>query len=125
MAAGYTRIANGTTYSAANGFGWLGGSIQSRDRGAATGDDLQRDFNYTSLGTFVVDVPEDGLYEVTLVMGDGLGYVRDQMGIILEGVLVDTVTADGQTYAVVTYRTPVNDGQLTITFDDLGGTRPW
>jgi subtilisin family serine protease/fibronectin type 3 domain-containing protein/methionine-rich copper-binding protein CopC len=121
VADGYTRIANGTTYSSSTGYGWVSGSIQSRDRGATTGDDLERDFNYTPLGTFAVDVPEDGLYEVTLVMGDGLGYVRDNMGIYLEGVLVDTVTTDGHSYTVVTYRTQVTDGQLTITFDDLGG----
>src|SRR5690606_13415394 len=114
-------IANSTTWSPASGYGWLSGSIQSRDRGAATGDDRERDFNYTPLGTFGVDVPEDGLYEVTLVMGDGLGYVRDNMGIFLEGVLVDTVTADGTTYEVVTYQVQVTYVQLTITFDDLGG----
>ena len=121
IAAGYTRVVHSTNYSGTAGFGWLSGSVDSRDRGATTGDDLERDFNLTTLATFAVDVPEDGLYQVSLSMGDGLGYVRDQMAIFLEGVLVDTVTADGVNYAVVTYQTRVEDGQLTLTIDDLGG----
>src|SRR5690606_32758875 len=51
----------------------------------------------------------------------GLGYVRDEMGIFLEGNQVDAVTANGVDYEVRTYQVRITDGQLTLTLDDLGG----
>src|SRR5207249_3945602 len=45
LAAGYTQVTEGTTYSAALGYGWQSGVIDSRDRGC--GSDLTRDFNFT------------------------------------------------------------------------------
>ncbi len=95
--------------------------MDSRDRGGAVGNDATRDFNLTALATFAVDVPVAGTYQVTLTMGDGLGYVRDQMGVFLEGTFVDSVTANGVDYAVRTYFVTVIDGQLTLLLDDLGG----
>ncbi len=121
VAAGYVQVLPNTTYNSTQGFGWVSGAIDGRDRGATTGDDATRDFNHTALGTFVVDVPSDAVYNVTITMGDGLGYVRDDMGVFLEGELVDSVTADGTEYAVRTYQVRVTDGQLTLTWDDLGG----
>ena len=122
LAAGATRVAHNDTYSAATGFGWSSGSIDSRDRGSFYGNDLERDFNFTSVGTFLVDVtPQPAVYDVTVTLGDGLA-TRDDMGIFLEGALVDTVTANAGQYAVNTYRVTVSDGQLTLTVQDLGGS---
>jgi hypothetical protein len=121
VAAGYTQVLKNTTYSATRGFGWLSGSVDSRDRGAATGDALTRDFNYTTFATFAVDVPVPGEYEVTITLGDSGGYLRDQMGIFLEGQQVDSVTASGSAPAIRTYTVTVLDGQLTLLLDDLGG----
>jgi len=52
---GYTRVEPGTAYSAATGFGWLSGTRDARDR--STGGDLFRDFVFSPLATFAVDVP--------------------------------------------------------------------
>ncbi len=68
-----------------------------------------------------MDVPVPGDYEVTITLGDSAGYLRDQMGIFLEGQLVDSVTADGSEPAIRTYIVTVLDGQLTLLLDDLGG----
>eukprot|EP00913_Durusdinium_trenchii_P008811 g8277.t1 len=106
------------------GYGWQSGTIDARNRSASFGDDLSRDFNFTRQGTFAVDVPENGTYDITLVMGDGVGFMRDQMGISLEGQLVDSVTASGGNFAVNTYRVTVTDGQLNVLFQDLGGSDP-
>src|SRR5207248_2984662 len=85
VAAGYTQVANTTTYSAGRGYGWQSGTIQAVDRG--TGSDLTRDLDFTPAGTFAADVP-NGTYTVTLTMGDLGPYPHDQMQISLEGVVV-------------------------------------
>ncbi len=121
VAAGFVQVLPTTTYNGSQGFGWLGGSIDGRDRGGTAGNDATRDFNLTTLGTFAVDVPSDAVYVVTLTMGDGQGYVRDQMGVFLEGNQVDSVTANGINYETRTYQVRVTDGQLTLKLDDLGG----
>lgn len=119
VAPGNVRISSGVRYSAALGYGWSQGSIQDRDRGATYGDERTRDFNFTSQGTFSVDVPT-GVYEVTLTLGDGLS-LRDEMGVFLEGTHVDTVTADAGQYQTRTFTVTVSDGQLTLALQDLGG----
>ena len=49
--AGYTRVAENLAYNANRGYGWLSGTRASRDRGGANA--LNRDFNFTTLATFV------------------------------------------------------------------------
>jgi YD repeat-containing protein len=115
---GYRRVAETTSYSPATGFGWRSGSIQSRDR--AVGGALTRDLNLTTLGTFVVDVP-NGTYDVTVTCGDASA-THDQMGLLLEGVLVDTLTTAANHFETRTYRVTVADAQLTMTLHDLGGS---
>ncbi len=115
---GYIRVAPATRYSPALGYGWLSGSIDARDR--AVGTALRRDFNFTPLGTFVIDVP-NGSYDVTLTLGDAAA-PHDQMGVYLEGARADTVsTAKGQ-FVVRSCRVTIADGQLTVLLDDLGGS---
>jgi hypothetical protein len=122
VASGYKQVLMTTDYTSERGFGWSSGTINSRDRGASMGDDLTRDFNITELGTFSVDVPsEAAIYQVTMTMGDGLAG-RDEMGVIMEGILVDSVTSATGVYETNTYLVTVSDGQLSITLDDLGGS---
>ena len=115
--AGYTRVANTARYSSLLGYGWLSGTVNARDR--ATGTALRRDFNFTALGTFAVNVP-NGTYDVTITFGDASA-PHDAMGVYLEGARADTVTTAKNGFSARTYRVAVADGQLTVLFDDLGG----
>jgi hypothetical protein len=58
---------------------------------------------------------------VTITLGDSGGYIRDFMGIFLEGQQFDSVTTSGSAPAIRTYVVTVADGQLTLLLDDLGG----
>ena len=75
VAVGHAAVFTNSVYSPAVGHGWLSGSIDSRDRGVP-GDALRRDFHFTQLATFAVDVPAAGAYDVTVSMGDGLAMVE-------------------------------------------------
>jgi Zn-dependent metalloprotease/fibronectin type 3 domain-containing protein len=118
VAGGHVGVTNTTTYTPQLGYGWLSGTIASRDR--ATGTSLNRDFNFTPLGTFAVDLP-NGTYSVVIVMGDATA-AHDQMGVYLEGTLVDTVTTAANQFSANAYQVTVSDGQLTVKLDDLGGS---
>jgi len=118
--AGYQRVTNATKYSASLRNGWQKGYVYSADR--ATGSALQRDLTYTRDGTFAVDLP-NGRYQVVATLGD-TKYVRDRMGVFLEGVQVDDVTTN-KTLVTRTYTVNVWDGQLTLRLDDLGGSNAY
>ena len=118
VADGFTGVHPGTAYAVAAGFGWAAGTIDARDR--ATWGDLNRDFNFTPLGTFVVDLP-NGTYDVALTVGDAAGS-HDEIGVFLEGTLVDTVSPGRNALVSRSYRVAVADEQLTLTLDDLGGS---
>ncbi len=120
VATGYLRVAHTTTFTAARGYGWTSGVIQSRDRG--TGGDLRRDFDFTPLGTFEVAVA-NGSYDVAFVMGDASA-AHDQMGVYLEGTLFASVSLAANEYATPAFRVTVADGRLTVLLDDLGGSDP-
>ncbi len=115
---GVARVSQATTYSAANGYGWTAGKILSADRGGAA---LIRDFIYTTDGTFVTDVP-NGTYTVDMVLGDLGIYGHDNMGIYLEGALVDTVTTARGIVTSRSFQVQVADRQLTLRLRDLGGS---
>ncbi len=117
VAGGHVGVSNTTTYTPQLGYGWLSGTIASRDR--ATGTSLNRDFDFTPLGTFAVDLP-NGTYSVVIEMGDATA-AHDQMGVYLEGTLVDTVTTAANQFSANAYQVTVSDGQLTVKLDDLGG----
>ncbi len=122
VAAGYTQVTSATTYSTSQGYGWQSGTIADRDY-TTLSDALTRDFNYTTQGTFAVDVA-NGTYTVTLTMGSP-AWAKNQMGVFLEGARVDSVnTAAGQIVSR-TYRATVSDGQLTLLLRDLGGDDPF
>ena len=116
-AAGYVPVPNTLRHSAARGYGWLTGTVSGRDRG--TGTDLSRDINFSTLATFAVDLP-NGEFDVTVRLGD-MGAGHDQMGVFLEGAYTSSLTTLVGQSEVRTYRTTVDDGQLTVLLDDLGG----
>ncbi|MHC4717410.1 MAG: BACON domain-containing protein, partial [Planctomycetota bacterium] len=119
--AGYGRVSPSTMYTGARGYGWAGGTIRSKDR--ATGSDLERDFSFHSSVTFLADV-SPGTYQVTLWLGDLGVYAHDLMGVFLEGVQVDTVSAAAGEVVSRSYTVTVVDGQLTLRLVDQGGTDP-
>jgi len=67
----------------------------------------------------VVDVA-NGTYDIVILLGDATNG-HDQMGIYLEGTLVETRNTMASTWVTRHYRTSIADGQLTLTLDDLGG----
>jgi subtilisin family serine protease/fibronectin type 3 domain-containing protein len=122
VADGYTRVVYTDTYESSVGYGWVpGGSRAGLDRFSA--DPLTRDFNYTPAGTFVVDVT-NGNYDVIVTLGDAIAR-HDKMGIFLEGVEVDRVNTGRGEFVTKTYSASVNDGQLTLLLEDLGGSDPY
>src|SRR5262245_32840377 len=120
VASGFTGVSPATVFSAAQGYGWLSGTIDSRDRG--TGTDLNRDFNFTTDGTFAVNLA-NGNYNVTITMGDA-SFPHDQMGVFLQGTQVDSVTTAAGSVATHTYSVTVSNGQLILHLKDLGGNDP-
>ena len=118
--AGYTQVTEATKYSSTLGYGWQIGTIVSRDRGI--GSNLDRDFNYTTNGTFAVNLP-NGSYQVNMDLGDTGPYLHDNMGIFLQGTQVDTVsTAAGQVVSK-SYTVNVVNGQLDFAAQGPGRRR--
>ncbi len=116
---GYLQVTPSTLYSSTLGFGYLGGSVRAVDRSAGTA--MSRDIHYSGELNFAADVP-DGLYEVTLHIGDQGPYAHEQMAVFLEGVQVDIVsTAPGELRTVTYSSVSVTDSQLQIRLQDVGG----
>src|SRR5207237_495105 len=82
-ATGFTKVTPAIVYSPALGYGWLSGTIDSRDYPTEP-DPLKRAFNVTSNGVFAVDVA-NGTYSVTVTMGSP-GFAKTNMGVFLQGV---------------------------------------
>ncbi|MCA9120705.1 MAG: hypothetical protein H6822_35840 [Planctomycetaceae bacterium] len=118
VAGGFTRISESTRYTGDKGYGWTNGTISSRDRNV--GNAAEQDFNFTTDGTFAVDVP-NGEYEVTVVVGDLGRYAHDDVGVFLESVQRDRVTTNAGSLSRATHTVEVTDGQLTLRIADLGG----
>jgi hypothetical protein len=121
---GFERVSAATVYSPSSGYGWSSsqsGSLDSRDRAIGTAPvSLTRDFVFSTQLTFLVDV-NNGAYDVTLTFGDAT-YHHDQMSVVLEGAAVDNVSTAVGEFVSRTYQVDVNDGQLTLLIDDLGGS---
>jgi fibronectin type 3 domain-containing protein len=115
VASGYTQVTESTVYSSSQGYGWSSGTIYSRDRG--TGGPLDEDFNFTTQGTFAVDLA-NGTYNVTLTIGDAL-YAQQSEGIFFQGVQVDTVTSPAGQFLVKTYSVTITNGQLDLGIQGL------
>lgn len=118
LATGHARVAPGA-YSAAAGYGYLGGGVQAISRPG--GSALTRDLHYAPELTFAIDAPH-GLYDIALTLGDTGAYAHDQMTVLLEGEAVDVVTTSaGEVQTVVYQSVAVTDGQLTLSMQDGGG----
>ncbi len=117
VAAGYVPVAT-AAYSAAAGYGWTSGQVDTRDRGALPGTSaLTEDFVTTAAATFAVAVP-NGTYSVTVTLGDA-AYAHGPMGVSLQGQQVDSLaTAAGQ-FAARTYTAVVSGGQLVLGLKSL------
>ncbi|WP_186775585.1 right-handed parallel beta-helix repeat-containing protein [Rubripirellula tenax] len=109
----YTRVTQADRYDYIAPYGWISGSVGSRDR--ARGDDLNRDFNFVSSGsmTFVVDVP-DGNYQATVGFSDQ-SYAIDGMQVSIEGTSVDTISTVAGETVLRTYEFEIRDRQLSLT----------
>ena len=117
LAAGYTRGTHATAYSPAQGFGWQGGIVQSRDRGTA--DALLRDLVFTPRGLLGAFVP-NGVYDVLLTLGDASG-AHNLMGVSVQGAAFDQVSTAKNQFVTRRYRTLVADNRLDVLLDDLEG----
>ena len=122
VAAGYTAINEGTSYTAAQGYGWQSGTVSSRDDTTPGLTTIQRGYDYTKGATFGVALA-NGTYNVTVTMGDA-GWMHDQQGVFLQGTQVDTVTTQVGQFYTHTYVVTVTNGQLTLKLQDLGGSDP-
>jgi hypothetical protein len=118
VASGYTRVTEQTRYSSGLHYGWLSGTIDSRDR--LTGSDLNRDFDFTTQGTFAVDLA-NGTYNVTLTVGDN-DWPQTTMGVSFQGTQVDSFSVAAGQYAQKTYSVTVSNGQLDLGLAGLAGS---
>ena len=124
---GWVAASDQTAYGPAQGYGWLPGSALSSQNFDIAGDtsatDVNRDAVDTPNGTFAVDLT-NGSYRVGLRLGDPGSVGHDQIGVYVQGVLVDTITTTaGQTLSV-SYPAQVTAGQLTVQLRALGGGNP-
>ena len=120
VAAGYTGVV-AAAFSPSLGYGWLNTSntVGTLDTGITTftspDPSVTRDLNYTTNGTFAVNVPTNGLYDVTLTLGDARGFGYPQT-ISFGGVVTHSVTTGGSAPAVSTktYVVGVTGNQLQV-----------
>ncbi|WP_438351165.1 fibronectin type III domain-containing protein [Paenibacillus sp. FA6] len=112
---GYTAVKETQLYTAEAGYG-LSMALASRNR--TGGNDMTNDFVLGGSFTFSADIP-NGEYDVTVYSGDLLtGTSTTKTNVALEGAAAGTISTR-QAVAQATYRTTVNDGQLTV---DLSAT---
>ena len=125
--AGWTPASDLTSYSPAQGYGWLPGSVvTSQDFSAgpnSSATDVNQDVVDTPNGTFAVDLP-NGSYRVGVRLGDPGAVGHDLMGVYVQGVLVDTLTTNPGQSLSISYPARVTNGQLDVQFRDLGGNDP-
>jgi fibronectin type 3 domain-containing protein len=121
LASGYTQVTESTTYNATQGYGWLSGTIDSRNRG--TGNTITQSFDFTTNGTFAVNLA-NGSYYATVTMGDAL-YAQGAMGVSFQGTQVDSFTTAANQFITRTYLVTVSNGQLDLGLVGLGPTSPY
>ncbi|GAA1465820.1 fibronectin type III domain-containing protein [Microbacterium thalassium] len=124
VADGWTEVAPDTAYDATAGFGIVpaeGVSLTSRDRTGSTdpADPMANDWVGGGTWEFLVDLP-DGEYDVAITSGDQLaGTSTVNTTVTLEGEEAGRVSAR-QAAVTETFRTTVEDGQLTAGFSGSG-----
>lgn len=113
----------GITPSTIGDISWTGGSVYGTYRGTVGGaDDLQRDFIHGSGTSQFNHAISNGIWRVTLTMGDS-GSGHDDMVVRAEGFLKATdVDAAPGSFPDVTFDVAVSDRSLTMEISDAGGT---
>ena len=124
VAPSYSRASHLTTYSDALRFGWVSGTVSSRDRGGA--DPLLRDFCLSGNATFRLGFLPQESYLVLMTTGDAQ-YAHDAMELRAGGAYVTSVaTAVGefrtQPFRIGQGLTP--GGDVDVVIKDNGGTDP-
>jgi lysophospholipase L1-like esterase len=118
---GYDKVTNDTLYPEGSGYGWSDISgLVSIDRGAP--NNLTRDF-VTSLTehTFNVDL-DDGVYQVTVIIGDQ-NLMHDKIDVYAENIrVIDDLTVAIGEFHEQSFLATVADGQLNIRILSDGGT---
>jgi len=112
--AGYIKVAPDTLYSSEQGYGFAPGSfVYGRYRGGE--DLLSSDFCIPQRAVFLLDVP-DGVYRVTLLIGDALA---DTSTVIRSGdgtFIVNTLCVPAGQFLRESFSLCVRNGQLRLTF---------
>jgi hypothetical protein len=117
---GCVQVTEMTGYTSYFGYGWLAKHMLGSEVRGLEHDRLWMDFVYGSgLGIFAVDVPE-GLYRVTLLVGDK-SYPQTAMEIVVEGLPVQLSTSFGE-YTGAVMNVLVTDGRLELQFFGFGRT---
>lgn len=106
-------------FTAAKGIGWNAGlsNVQIVDRGLGTAG--LRDIALTTNSSFAFNVP-NGSYIVRLTFGDSIK-AHDQMRTTIEGSNKPVVSTAVNEFITRIYTANVTDGQLNLTFTDMGG----
>ncbi|WP_299033287.1 fibronectin type III domain-containing protein [uncultured Pseudokineococcus sp.] len=122
VADGWTGVPESNRYSAEAGYGIVpAGDVSpiSRHRTGTDTGPVAEDFVLGTAWGFAVDVP-DGAYDVRVLSGDVLpGTSSTRTSISLEGAPVGSVSAR-QSVSEETWRTVVEDGQLTVDVTGAG-----
>ncbi|GAA4768472.1 rhamnogalacturonan lyase family protein [Microbacterium gilvum] len=121
VGAGYTEVNRSTIYSAERGYGLIDATgMIDRDRGAAAGDDVVRDFVAYFNGSyeFAVDVP-NGEYAASVTAGDLLGTVRTNVQI--EGSDEGSLSVSKSSSTKAVEGITVSDGQLNTVISGATG----
>lgn len=97
------------------------GNVIGVDRGAAA-TSLERDFVLSSTATTLEHAVRNGLWRVTVTMGDQVA-AHDQMSVAAEGVTIASgISSSPGQFIASTFDVEVTDGSLSLTFADEGGS---
>ena len=116
----WVRISPNTT-----GGVWWSDSVSSVDRGSIPGvNDAHRDLVYSSATRTLNHKISNGIWDVTLQMGDA-DFAHDNMQVSAEGITLDSdVDSAVGEFTYVVFQITVTDGELNIEFSDNGGSSP-
>ena len=118
--AGYLKD-DGSTYTTARGYGWISGSVYTRDRDTNPDQRLDTFLFTDGVATWQYDIP-NGSYVVSFASGDA----SNQQGphrVVAEGVVAinNVPTGANQFITVTALPVTVSDSKLTITIGGGGG----
>jgi len=120
---GYLPLTAGAS-SRLNPYGWVtSAGIQSRDRGSATGNFLNRDLLFSPNPSTFEQTVENGNWYALITFGDV--FYHDNMAIDVEGERkLDGISTQAGEYRNEFVSARVRDGKFTMTFIDESGVDP-